>query len=79
MGSKIGTRGHAGEAYYIFDVNPRMSIKLGGIYYDYEYSGSGAAICQPKKIEDIQAGTAYSLMPVVDTAYDLNASLTVKF
>ena len=79
MGSKIATRGHVGEAYYIFDVNPRMSIKLAGIYYDYEYTGSGSPVGQPQKIDDIKAGTAYSLMPVVDTAYDLNASVSMKF
>ena len=28
IGSKLATRGHVGEAYYIIDVNPRMSIKL---------------------------------------------------
>ncbi|MDH3998861.1 MAG: DUF3373 domain-containing protein, partial [Desulfuromonadales bacterium] len=36
VGSKLATRGHAGEAYYIFDVNPKMFIKLSGIYYDFE-------------------------------------------
>ncbi len=79
MGSKIATRGHAGEAYYIFDVNPNMFIKLSGIYYDYEYTGSGSPVGQPQKVDDVKNGVAYSLMPVVDTAYDLNASLTVKF
>jgi len=79
MGSKIATRGHAGEAYYIVDVNPNMFIKLSGIYYDYEYTGSGSPVGQPQKVDDVKNGVAYSLMPVVDTAYDLNASLTVKF
>jgi hypothetical protein len=79
IGGKLSTRGHVGEAYYIFDVNPRMFIKLSGLYYDFEYSGSGSPVGKPQKIDDIQDGDAYSLMPVIDTAYDLNASLTVKF
>ncbi len=79
VGSKLATRGHVGEAYYIVDVNPRMFIKLAGLYYDYEYTGSGSPVGQPKKIDDVKDGSAYSLLPVVDTAYDLNASLTIKF
>ena len=79
VGSKLMTRGHAGEAYYIFDINPNMFLKLSGIYYDFEYTGSGSPVGKPQKIDDVKDGTAYSLMPVIDTAYDLNASLTVKF
>ena len=79
IGSKIAVRGQVGEAYYIFDINPRMFIKLSGLYYDYEFSGSGSPVGKPQKIDDIKDGKAYSLMPVVDTAYDLNASLTVQF
>ncbi len=79
LGSKLATRGHVGEAYYIFQVNRNAFIKLGGMYYDYEYSGSGSPVGKPQKIDDIKAGTAFSLMPVVDTAYDLYASMTLKF
>jgi hypothetical protein len=79
IGSKLMTRGHVGEAYYIFDINPHMFIKVAGLYYDFEYSGSGSPVGKPQKIDDIKDGKAYSLMPVVDTAYDLNASFTVQF
>ena len=79
LGSKLAARGHVGEAYYIVDVNPSMFIKFGGIYYDYEYTGSGSPVGKPQKVEDVKNGTAFSLLPVVDTAYDLNASLTIKF
>jgi hypothetical protein len=79
VGSKLTTRGHAGEAYYIFDINPRMFIKLSGIYYDFEYTGSGSPVGKPQKIDDVKAGTAYSLLPAIDTAYDLNATVTVNF
>ncbi|WP_144211833.1 DUF3373 domain-containing protein [Shewanella donghaensis] len=79
IGSKLATRGHVAEAYYIFDINPRMFIKLAGLYYDYEYTGSGTPVGAPQKVDDVIAGTSYSMLPVVDTAYDVNASLTVNF
>jgi hypothetical protein len=79
LGSKLATRGQVGEAYYIFDINPRMFIKLAGLYYDFEYTNSGSPVGKPQKVDDVKDGKAYSLMPVIDTAYDLNASLTVQF
>ncbi|MCG9728362.1 DUF3373 domain-containing protein [Shewanella sp. Isolate13] len=79
IGSKLATRGHVGEAYYMFDINPRMFIKLAGLYYDYEYTGSGTPVGAPQDIDEVIAGAAYSMLPVVDTAFDINASLTVNF
>ncbi len=79
IGSKLATRGQVGEAYYIFEVNPKMFIKVGGLYYDYEYTGSGSPVGAPVKISDIQAGNASSMLPAIDKAWDAYASLTVKF
>ncbi|ABV38663.1 conserved hypothetical protein [Shewanella sediminis HAW-EB3] len=79
IGSKLATRGHVGEAYYMFDINPRMFIKLAGLYYDFEYTGSGTPVGAPQDIDEVVAGSAYSMLPVVDTAFDINASLTVNF
>jgi hypothetical protein len=79
IGSKLATRGHVGEAYYIFDINPNMFIKLSGIYYDFEYTGSGSPVGKPQKVDDVKDGDAYSLLPAVDTAYDLNASMSMRF
>ncbi|MGL5391460.1 MAG: DUF3373 domain-containing protein, partial [Shewanella sp.] len=79
IGSKLATRGHVGEAYYLFDINPKMFIKLAGLYYDYEYIGSGTPVGAPQKIDDVLAGSAYSMLPVVDKAFDVNASLTINF
>jgi hypothetical protein len=79
LGSKLAVRGHVGEVYYIFDINPHAFIKLSGLYYDYEYSGSGSPVGEPKKIDDIIDGEEYSLMPVVDTAWDLRADITMQF
>ncbi len=79
IGSKLATRGHVGEAYYIFDINPNMFIKLGGLYYDYLYTGSGSPVGAPHKIGDVKDGKAFSMLPAVDSAWDGYASLTVKF
>lgn len=79
LGSKLATRGNVGEAYYIVDINPNMFIKLGGLYYDYEYTGSGSPVGAPQKVSDVKSGAAYSMLPVVDKAWDAYASLTVKF
>lgn len=79
MGSKLATRGHAGEAYYIFEVNRNAFIKVGGIYYDYEYTGSGSPVGKPQDIDDVKDGTAYSLLPAVDTAWDAYASMNLKW
>jgi len=79
LGSKLATRGHVGEAYYIFDINPNMFIKVGGLYYDYVYTGSGSPVGTPRKVDDVLDGTAYSMLPVVDKAWDGYASLTVSF
>jgi hypothetical protein len=79
LGSKLAVRGEVYEAYYIVDVNPRMSIKLGGLFYDYEYTGSGSPVGAPQKVEDVLAGTAFNMLPVVDKAWDANLSMTIKF
>jgi hypothetical protein len=79
VGSKLATRGHVGEAYYIFDINPNMFIKIGGIYYDYQYTGSGVPVGAPQKVSDVQDGKAFSMFPVADQVWDGYASLTVKF
>jgi len=78
-GSKLAARGHVGEAYYIFDINPNMFIKVGGLYYDYTYSGSGSPVGLPKKVSDVKDGKAFSMFPVLDKVWDAYASLTVKF
>jgi hypothetical protein len=79
IGSKLATRGHVGEGYYIVDINPNMYFKIGAIYYDYEYTNSGSPVGAPRKVEDVKDGVAFSLLPVVDKAWDGYASLTVKF
>lgn len=79
IGSKLAARGHVGEAYYIFDINSNMFIKLGGLYYDYKYTGSGSPVGAPQKVDDVKNGSAVSMLPVVDTAWNAYASMTLKF
>lgn len=79
LGSKLATRGQVGEAYYIFDINPHCFLKIGGLYYDYEYSGSGSPVGKPVKVDDVKDGTAYSLLPVVGSAWDAYAKITMQF
>ncbi len=79
LGSKLAVRGSVAEGYYIWDVNPNMFIKLSGLFYDYEYTGSGSPVGKPQKVDDVLAGTAFSMMPVADTAWDANLTLTINF
>ena len=53
--------------------------KVGAIYYDYEYTGSGTPVGKPQKIEDVQDGKAYSMLPAIDEVWDLYTSMTLKF
>ncbi|MBE0500782.1 MAG: DUF3373 family protein, partial [Desulfuromonadales bacterium] len=76
---KLAARGQVAEVYYILDVNPNTFIKLAGLYYDYEYSGSSNPIGKPTKISEMTGMEFHAMMPVVDKAYDANISLTVKF
>ncbi len=79
LGSKLSTRGQVGEAYYIFDINPHCFIKVGGLYYDFEYSGSGSPVGKPVKVDDVKDGDAYNLMPVISSAWDAYAKITMQF
>jgi hypothetical protein len=79
IGSKLATRGQVGEIYYIFDINPHAFIKIGGLYYDYEYSGSGSPVGKPVKVDDVKDGDAYSMLPVVSSAWDAYAKITMQF
>ncbi|BDY06168.1 hypothetical protein F0521_32090 [Ferrimonas sp. YFM] len=79
IGSKLATRGHAYEGYYIHDINPKTFVKFAALYYDYEYTGSGSPVGAPQNIDEVLAGQAFSMLPAMDSAFDVNASITVKF
>jgi len=78
IASKLAARGNVYEAYYIQPVyEDNFFVKLGGQYYDYEYTGSGNPLGAPVKIDDITALDAF--FPVVDTAWNAYLSATVRF
>ncbi|WP_321368359.1 DUF3373 family protein [uncultured Desulfuromusa sp.] len=79
LGNKLVTRGHAAEAYYLFEINRNAFIKAGAIYYDFEYTGSGSPVGEPQKIDDIKNGSAYSMLPIVDTAWDTYVKIIIEF
>ena len=78
VGSKLATRGHVYEAYYIQPVfRQNFFVKVGARYYDYEYTGSGNPLGDPVKIDDLTA--ADTLFPVADTVWNTYASVTLRF
>jgi hypothetical protein len=78
IGSKLAARGQVYEAYWIQPVyKDNFFVKVGGQYYDYEYTGSGNPLGAPVKIDDVKAFDAF--FPVVDTAWNTYLSATVRF
>ncbi|WDP92719.1 MAG: DUF3373 family protein [Desulfobacter sp.] len=76
--SKLGARGHVFETYYIQPVfADNFFVKLGGRYYNYEYTGSGNPLGAPVAISD--ANALDTLFPVVDKVWNVYLSATVKF
>ena len=77
VGSKLSARGQVYEAYYIQPVfKDNFFLKLGGRYYDYEYTGSGNPLGEPVKIDDLNA--LDTLFPVTDTAWNVYFSATIR-
>jgi len=78
IGSKLATRGEVYEAYYIQPVMARnFFLKLGGQFYDYEYTGSGNPIGKPVEIDDTTAFD--TINPVIDKVWNAYLSATVLF
>lgn len=78
IASKLATRGQVWETYYIQPVfQDNFFLKLGGQYYDYEYTGSGNPLGKPVKISDATA--LDTLFPVVDKVWNLYLSATLRY
>lgn len=81
-GSKLATRGHVGEAYWIYDLTKKpvwkvskVLFRLGYQHYVFNYSGSGIFLGEPKKL----SGSPTLLYPsprIMDNVY---ASFDVHF
>lgn len=78
IASKLATRGHVWESYYIQPVfKDNFFLKLGGQYYDYIYTGSGNPLGKPVKISEATA--LDTLFPVVDKVWNLYLSATLRY
>jgi len=78
VGSKLAARGQVFEAYYIQPIyKDNFFLKLGGQYYDYEYTGSGNPLGQPVSISD--ASSFDSINAIIDKAWVGYLSATIRF
>ena len=73
--SKLATRGNVYEAYFSHDVAKAATLRISGLQYDYEYSGSGWHMGEPKKLDS----TPLIGFPTYNKMFNLRAALTVRF
>jgi hypothetical protein len=78
VGSKLAARGQVYEGYYIQPIyKDNFFLKLGGQYYDYDYTGSGNPLGEPVSISD---ATAFdSLNAILDKVWLVYLSATIRF
>jgi hypothetical protein len=84
--SKLATRGSVYEAYWIWEIPGKQLskfaktfIRIGYQYYDFDYSGSGLWLGEPKKISEINTTTVKPLFPAAESMYDIYATFDVYF
>ncbi|WP_461833567.1 DUF3373 family protein [Desulfothermus sp.] len=78
VASKIATRGHVFEPYFIKSlINDHFFIKAGAQFYKYEYSGSGNPLGEPVDVDDITGMDA--LFPVIKYMQQYYLSVVYKF
>ena len=78
VASKLSARGQVIEGYYTQPiVGDNFFLTLGGLHYDYEYTGSGNPLGAPVKISDAMAFDAF--FPVIDKVWDVYLSATIRF
>jgi len=83
---KVATRGHVFEPYVIQELNlkpvssffAKAFFKLGYQYYDFEYTGSGNWVGDPKKMSDVTINTPLFMAPVKE-AHDIYGTFEVHF
>ncbi len=67
--NKLSTRGKAYEAYYIYPINRYSFLRLGGVYVDYDYTGSGLFLGEPKKFSDLTPDEAQKSVESIKNLY----------
>jgi hypothetical protein len=73
--SKLATRGNVYEVYLNHQLAKAATLRISGIKYDYEYSGSGWHMGEPKKLDS----TPLLGFPTYDKMFNLRVALTVRF
>ena len=73
--SKLSTRGHVFEVYVNQQVGEYGQLRISGISYDYQYSGSGWHIGEPKKLD----GTPVLGFPTYKDMFNLRVAFGVRF
>jgi Protein of unknown function (DUF3373) len=73
--SKLATRGNVYEVYLNHQVAKAANLRISGIQYDYEYSGSGWHMGEPKKLDS----TPLLGFPTYDRMLNLRVAMTVRF
>ena len=84
--SKLATRGSVYEAYWIWEIPGKQIsrfaktfIRIGYQYYDFNYSGSGLWLGEPKKISEINTSTEKPLFPAAENMQDVYLTFDVYF
>jgi len=67
--NKLATRGKVFESYYIHDINRHSFVKFGGMYVDYDYTGSGWFLGTPTSMDDLSAQQAANNIKNIKNLY----------
>lgn len=73
--SKLATRGNVYEAYLTHQLNKSATLRVSGIQYDYEYSGSGWHMGEPKKLDS----SPLLGFPTYNKMFNLRVAMSVRF
>ncbi len=73
--SKLSTRGNVYEVYVNQQVGKYGQLRVSGLQYDYEYSGSGWHVGAPKKLAD----TPVLGFPTYNDMFNLRVAFSVRF
>lgn len=73
--SKLATRGNVYEVYLNHQLSKAATLRVSGIQYDYEYSGSGWHMGEPKALDS----TPLLGFPTYNSMFNLRVAMTVRF
>ncbi|MGE3276843.1 MAG: DUF3373 family protein [Vicinamibacterales bacterium] len=73
--SKLSTRGNVYEVYLNHDFATAATLRISGLTYDYEYSGSGWHMGAPKPIDQ----TPMLGFPTYRDMFNLRVAMSVRF